>query len=153
MTRSNSGNLCRNPAQNSRIQASWPEAGRPDQIPASWPRSCRFGRIWPVSQPDGRTGLRFDQNGQICPGSWTDGWGPDQIAGDLASPANLAGIRHGTAGIRRRLLDVAGFLHRPVSGSGLSESGDSQLLEHKCRLHCLKESRLRLPSTKNNLCY
>jgi hypothetical protein len=33
-----------------------------------------------------------------------------------------------------------------VSESGLSKSGDSQLLEHKGRLHCLKENRLHLLS-------
>jgi len=33
----------------------------------------------------------------------------------------------------------------------LSKFGNSQLLERKSRLRCLKESRLHLPSTENNL--
>jgi hypothetical protein len=38
-----------------------------------------------------------------------------------------------------------------MSESSLSESGDSELLERKGRLRCLKESRLRLPYTENDL--
>jgi len=31
------------------------------------------------------------------------------------------------------------------------ESGDSRLLEHKGRVRCLKDGRLRLPSKENDL--
>jgi hypothetical protein len=71
----------------------------------------------------------------------------DQVLDQMVEdPATLAGIWHDIVGIRRRLPGVAGFRHRRVS-----ESSNSQLLERKSRLRCLKESRLRLLSTKNNL--
>jgi len=38
-----------------------------------------------------------------------------------------------------------------IPESGLSEFGDSRMLERKGRLRRLKESRLHLPSTENDL--